>query len=97
MGAGTEKSSNLLSSLKDTGWNTHLLFPELPSVEPRNPFDDDGGDPGEQASSVLTLIFWLQASSHSNVCESFFSMSEKVYSLWQCIFKIEFFIVKTSI
>uniref|UniRef100_G1LHB0 ATP-binding cassette sub-family A member 3-like n=1 Tax=Ailuropoda melanoleuca TaxID=9646 RepID=G1LHB0_AILME len=55
LGAGTEKSSNLLSSLKDTGWNTHLLFPELPSVEPRNPFDDDGGDPGYIREGFLLL------------------------------------------
>ncbi|XP_027467992.2 ATP-binding cassette sub-family A member 3-like [Zalophus californianus] len=54
-GAGTEKSSNLLSSLKDTGWNTHLLFPEIPSLGPRNLVDDDGGDPGYIREGFLLL------------------------------------------
>uniref|UniRef100_A0A8C0MQN9 ABC transporter domain-containing protein n=1 Tax=Canis lupus familiaris TaxID=9615 RepID=A0A8C0MQN9_CANLF len=27
------------------GWNTHLLFPNTPSLGPRNPFEDDGGSP----------------------------------------------------
>ncbi|XP_044771201.1 phospholipid-transporting ATPase ABCA3-like [Neomonachus schauinslandi] len=54
-GAGTEKSSNLLSSLKATGWNTHLLFPEIPSLGPRNPVGDDGGDPGYIREGFLLL------------------------------------------
>ncbi|XP_030889430.1 LOW QUALITY PROTEIN: ATP-binding cassette sub-family A member 3-like [Leptonychotes weddellii] len=54
-GAGTEKSSNLLSSLKATGWNTHLLFPEIPSLGPRNPVGGDGGDPGYIREGFLLL------------------------------------------
>ncbi|XP_077930152.1 phospholipid-transporting ATPase ABCA3-like [Halichoerus grypus] len=54
-GAGTEKSSNLLSSLEATGWNTHLLFPEIPSLGPRNPVGDDGGDPGYIREGFLLL------------------------------------------
>lgn len=56
-GAGTERTSDLLSSLEDTGWHTHLLFPEVPDMGPRNPLNNDGGDPGELSPRILTLIF----------------------------------------
>ncbi|XP_077763055.1 phospholipid-transporting ATPase ABCA3-like isoform X8 [Canis aureus] len=43
LGAGTERPSALQSFVN--GWNTHLLFPNTPSLGPRNPFEDDGGSP----------------------------------------------------
>ncbi|XP_047570303.1 phospholipid-transporting ATPase ABCA3-like isoform X2 [Lutra lutra] len=54
-GAGTERTSDLLSSLVDTGWNTHILFPEVPPVGPRNPLKNDGGDPGYIKEGFLLL------------------------------------------
>ncbi|XP_044088738.1 phospholipid-transporting ATPase ABCA3-like [Neovison vison] len=54
-GAGTERTSDLLSSLEDTGWHTHLLFPEVPDMGPRNPLNNDGGDPGYIREGFLLL------------------------------------------
>ncbi|XP_047570307.1 phospholipid-transporting ATPase ABCA3-like isoform X6 [Lutra lutra] len=58
-GAGTERTSDLLSSLVDTGWNTHILFPEVPPVGPRNPLKNDGGDPATLAVSVGGFLYFL--------------------------------------
>ncbi|XP_059011321.1 phospholipid-transporting ATPase ABCA3-like [Mustela lutreola] len=54
-GTGTERTSDFLSSLVDTGWQTHILFPEVPDIGPRNPLSNDGGDPGYIREGFLLL------------------------------------------
>ncbi|CAK7303304.1 Phospholipid-transporting ATPase ABCA3 [Vulpes lagopus] len=55
LGAGTERPSSVQSFVKDNGWNTHLLFPDTPTLGPRNPFEDDGGSPGYLREGFLIL------------------------------------------
>ncbi|XP_032184454.1 ATP-binding cassette sub-family A member 3-like isoform X3 [Mustela erminea] len=54
-GTGTERTSDFLSSLVDTGWHTHILFPEVPDIGPRSPLSNDGGDPGYIREGFLLL------------------------------------------
>jgi hypothetical protein len=45
------------------GWKTRLLFPNHPSIRPRNPNYLDGGSPGKQVLSMLILSRWSQATT----------------------------------
>ncbi|XP_072607394.1 phospholipid-transporting ATPase ABCA3-like [Vulpes vulpes] len=59
LGAGTERPSSVQSFVKDNGWNTHLLFPDTPTLGPRNPFEDDGGSPATLAVSVGGFLYFV--------------------------------------